>query len=232
MNDEQEPSGSGKIEERQDQGKEDCQPEEAMEQEPDQAGWDDETTSVGGASSLEFNFLDDDEVGTKTLAGTTEPAEDEFSTLEPPSVFMSIAHNLPESISPGKSIATKKKLLADSPRRRRLEGADRVPFLGTLPEEVWEITHRDHENRTGCDMDRVAFMMEVWTVLQWYVTQSMLITGLNRLLMREIFDNLDKCKGRMSEFLIDSTTDESEANSPIKATQQESNEEVVYLSKT
>ena len=41
---------------------------------------------------------------------------------------MNIAHNLPESISPGKSIATKKKLSADSPRRRRLEGADRVLF--------------------------------------------------------------------------------------------------------
>ena len=35
----------------------------------------------------------------------------------------------------------------------------------------------------------------------------------------------------MRELLIDSTTDESEPNSPIKATQQESNEEVVYLSR-
>ena len=36
----------------------------------------------------------------------------------------------------------------------------------------------------------------------------------------------------MSELLIDLATDESEAHSPIKATQQENNEEVVYLSST
>ena len=37
---------------------------------------------------------------------------------------------------------------------------------------------------------------------------------------------------RLSELLIDSATDESEANSPIKMTQQEDKEEVVYLSRT
>ena len=59
----------------------------------------------------------------------------------------------------------------------------------------------------------------------------MLKTGLNKPLMREILDKLDNCEGRLSELLIDSTTDESEANSPIKATPQEGNE-VVYLSRT
>ena len=49
----------------------------------------------------------------------------------------------------------------ESPRRRRIEGAARVHILGTLPEEEWELHHRDHENRTGCRMDRVAFMEEV-----------------------------------------------------------------------
>ena len=39
-------------------------------------------------------------------------------------------------------------------------------------------------------------------------------------------------KGNFIELLIDSATDESEVNSPIKATQQESNEEVVYFSRT
>ena len=73
-----------------------------MEQEPDQARRDDDKASVGGASSLELNFLDDDEEGADTLAGTIEPAEDETSTLEPPSAFMNAAHNLPESSSPGK----------------------------------------------------------------------------------------------------------------------------------
>ena len=36
----------------------------------------------------------------------------------------------------------------------------------------------------------------------------------------------------MSELLIDSATDESEANSPIKMTPQEDNGKVVYLSRT
>ena len=54
----------------------------------------------------------------------------------------------------------------------------------------------------------------------------MLKTGLNRPLMREILDKLDKREGRLSELMIDSATDESEVNSPIKATQQKSCEPV------
>ena len=50
--------------------------------------------------------------------------------------------------------------------------------------------------------------------------------------MREVLDKLDECEGRLSELLIDSATDESEANSPIKMTPQEDKEEVVYLSRT
>ena len=120
----------------------------------------------------------------------------------------------------------------ESPRRRRIIGTVRVPFLGTFPEEEWEVHHRDHENRTGCNMNRVAFMEEFWTVVQCYETQSTLKTGLNRPLMREILDKLDECEGRLSELLIDSATDESEANSLIKAKLQEGCDEVVYLSRT
>ena len=120
----------------------------------------------------------------------------------------------------------------ESPRRKRVEGTATVPFLGRLPEQEWEVHHRDHENRTGCSMDRVAFMEEVWTVVQSYGTQSILKIGLNRPLMREVLDKLDECEGRSSELLIDSATDESEANSPIKTTPQEDKEEVVYLSRT
>ena len=50
--------------------------------------------------------------------------------------------------------------------------------------------------------------------------------------MREVLDKLDKCQGRLSELLIDSTADESEANSPVKMTPQEDKGEVVYLSRT
>ena len=50
--------------------------------------------------------------------------------------------------------------------------------------------------------------------------------------MREVLDKLDQCEGRLSELLIDSATDESEVNSPIKMTPQEDKGEVVYLSRT
>ena len=140
--------------------------------------------------------------------------------------------DLPESSSPGNSKAREQRLLMESPRRKRIEGAARVPFLGTLPEEEWEVHHRDHENRTGCRLDRVAFLGEVWTVVQSYRTQSILIIGLNRPLMREFLDKLDECEGRLSELLINSATDESETNSPIKMSTREDNGEVVYLSRT
>ena len=52
-------------------------------------------------------------------------------------------------------------------------------------------------------------------------------TGLNQPLMREVLDKLDECEGRLSELLIDSATDESEANSPIKITPQDNEGEVV-----
>ena len=59
-----------------------------MQQDPDQAGKDDDKASTGGMSSLDFNFLEDFEVETGTLEGTTEPAKDETSTLKPPSAFL------------------------------------------------------------------------------------------------------------------------------------------------
>ena len=162
---------------------------------------------------------------------TTEPADEGISTLEPPSAFEEMKRNLPESSSPGNSRNNDQRILMESPRRRRIKASARVPFLGTLPEEEWEVHHRDHESRTGCKLDRVAFMEEVWTVIQSYGTQSILKTGLNQPLMREVLDKLDECEGRPSELLIDSATDESEANSPIKMTPQDDGE-VVYLSRT
>ena len=94
-----------------------------MEQDPDQVRRDDDKTSACGASSQDFNFLHDDEIGTETLPGTTEPAEDDTSTLEPPSAFMNLSHNSPESSSPGKTKATAMKILKECPRRRRIEDA-------------------------------------------------------------------------------------------------------------
>ena len=131
---------------------------------------------------------------------TTEPADEGISTLEPPSAFEEMKRNLPESSSPGNTRNNDQRILVESPRRRRIEASARVPFLGTLPEEEWEVHHRDHESRTGCKLDRVAFMEEVWTVIQSYGTQSILKTGLNQPLMREVLDKLDECEGRLSEY--------------------------------
>ena len=44
---------------------------------------DDDKASVGGALILDFMLFDESEEGTETLAGTTESAKDEISTLEP-----------------------------------------------------------------------------------------------------------------------------------------------------
>ena len=232
-NDKQGPSSSKKDMSEGDDGQGGRrQTEEPMQQDVSQAGGEDDRASTGGVSSLDFNIFSDLENNADTLE-TTEPADEGISTLESPSAFMEMKRNLPESSSPGNSRNTEQRILMESPRRRRIEGSARVPFLGTFPEEVsWEVHHRDHESRTGCRLDRVAFMQEVWTVVQSYGTQSILKTGLNRPLMREVLDKLDECEGRLSELLIDSATDESEANSPIKMTPQDDKGEVVYLSRT
>ena len=196
-----------------------------MQQDPDQSEKEDDRASTGGMSSLDYKFLSDFENGTDTLEATSEPADEGSSTLEHPSAFMGTSLDLPESSSPSISKNAEQKLLMESPRRRRIEDTARVPS-----EEEWEVHHRDHEIRTGCRMDRVAFMEEVWTVVQSYGTQSILRLGLNQPLMREVLDKLDECEGRLSELLIDSATDE--ANSPIKMTPQEYKGEVVCLSRT
>ena len=190
-----------------------------MQQGNDRADREDDRASTRGISSLNFNFLNDFENNADTLEAA-EPADEGTSTLEPPSAFMKMKRNLPESSSLGNSKGNDQRLLMESSRRSRIEGAARVPFLGTLTEDEWEVHHRDDENRTGCKLDKVAFMEEVWTVVQSYGTQSILKVGLDRPLMREILDKLDECEGRLSELLIDSATDESEVDSPIKMTPQ------------
>ena len=231
-NDEQGPSSSKKDKSEGDDGQGGSrQKEEPMQQDADQAGGEDDRASTGGVSSLDCNIFSDLENGADTLE-TNEPADEGISTLEPPSTFLEMKRNLPESSSPGNSRNNEQTILMESPRRRRIEGSARVPFLGTLPEEEWEIHHRDHASRTGCKLDRVAFMEEVWTVVQSYGAQSILKTGLNRPLMREVLDKLDECEGRLSELLIDSATDDSEAGSPIKMTPQDDKGEAVYLSRT
>ena len=174
-NEEQGPSKSGKNLERDDGQGGSRRSEEPMQQDPDQAGKKDDKASTGGVSSLDFeNFLSDFENGMDSLEATTEPADEGTSTLKHPSAIMGSNRKLSESGSPSNSKDIEQKLLMKSQRRRRIEGAARVPFLGTLAEEEWEVHHRDHENRTGCRMDRMAFLEEVWTVVQSYRAQSLL----------------------------------------------------------
>ena len=59
-----------------------------MQQDPDQAGKEDDKASTGGVSSQDFeNLLSDFENGMDALEATTEPADEGTSTLEPPSAF-------------------------------------------------------------------------------------------------------------------------------------------------
>ena len=73
-------------------------------------------------------------------------------------------------------------------------------------------------------MDRVAFTKKVWTVVRCFGTQSIVKTGLNRPLIWENLDKLEKCERRLIEILTDSATDEGETNSSIKMTHQESSD--------
>ena len=74
-----------------------------MEQDADQGcRMSDDKVSTGGVSGLDFNFLDRNETETETWEGTSEPAEDGTSTMEPPPAFMNLSRDLPESSSPGK----------------------------------------------------------------------------------------------------------------------------------
>ena len=117
--------------------------EETMQPDPDQSEKEDDKASTGGISSLDLNFRNDFENNADAFE-TTEPANEGTSTLEPPSTFVEMNRDLPESSSTGNSKDREQRLLMESPRRRRIEGAAKVPFLGTLPEEEWEVYHRDH----------------------------------------------------------------------------------------
>ena len=152
-NDKQGPSSSKKDMSEGDDGQGGSrQTEEPMQQGASQAGGEDDRASTGRVSSLDFNIFSDLENNADTLE-TTEPADEGTSTLEPPSAFMGMKRNLPERSSPGNSRNNEQRILMESPRRRRIEGSARIPFLRTLPEEEWEVHHRDHESRTGCKLD-------------------------------------------------------------------------------
>ena len=69
------------------------------------------------------------------LAGTAEPVEQESFTLKHSSAIMNTFINVLENRSPGKIETSTKRLLTESSRKREIENAARLLFLGTLPEE-------------------------------------------------------------------------------------------------
>ena len=113
--------------------------EEPMQQGNDQAEREDDKASTGGISSLDFNFFSDFENNADTLEAA-EPADEGTSTMEPPSAFMEMKRNLPESSSPGNSKSNEQRLFMESPRRKRLEGAARVPFMEGYLETMLQCT--------------------------------------------------------------------------------------------
>ena len=121
-NDKQGPSSSKKDMSEGDDGQGGSrQTAEPMQQDASQAGREDDRASKGGVSSLDFNIFSDLENNADTLE-TNEPADEGISTLEPPSAFMEMKRNLPESSSPGNSRKNEQIILMESPRRRRIEG--------------------------------------------------------------------------------------------------------------
>ena len=135
INEVQKISGSGRNRKRDDNVGVGRRSEEPMENNSKQAGRDDDITSTGGVSSLDFNSLRDCEIETETFETITEPVEDGTSTLKPPAVYTNLTRDLPESSSPGKLKVTAMAILMASLRRRIKEGAAGVIFLGTFPEE-------------------------------------------------------------------------------------------------
>ena len=120
------PSSSRDMSEGDDEQGGSCRLEEPVQDGPEQAEKEDDKASTGGISSLDFSFLSDFENNADALE-TTEPANEGTSTLEPPSAFGEMKRNLPESSSPGNSKDNEQRLLMESPRRRRIEGATRYP---------------------------------------------------------------------------------------------------------
>ena len=83
----------------------------------------------------------------------------------------------------------------------------RVPFLGTLPEEEWEIYQSELERKAGVTWNRVTFMERTWEVIRRYGTQSVMNVGLNQPIMREVLGKL--MSSAESDVLTESVSEDS-----------------------
>ena len=125
------------------------QTEEPMQQDASQAGGEDDRASTGGASSLDFNIFSDLENNADTLE-TTEPADEGISTLEPPSAFMEMKRNLPESSSPGNSRNNDQRILMESRLWRSGLCEDPRETTQAIDGIVWE-RRDENKNRNRTD---------------------------------------------------------------------------------
>ena len=128
-NDEQGPSSSRKGQKRDDEQGENRRSEESMQQDRGQAEAEDDKVSTGGMSSLDFFFLSDFQNGTEKVGGTTEPAEEGTSTLEPP---LEIDRNLQESSSPSNSKNVEKKTFNGVSEEKKNRRHCKSTFLGNV----------------------------------------------------------------------------------------------------
>ena len=99
------------------------------------------------------------------------------------------------------------RLLHESPRRRKVEESMRVSFLSTLPEEEWERYQSELESKTGATWSRVNFMERSWDVIRRYGTQSKMKVGLNKPIMREVWEKI--MNSMESDVLTESVTEDS-----------------------
>ena len=66
----------------------------------------------------------------------------------------------------------------------------RVSFLSTLPEEEWKRYQSELERKAGVTWNRVTFMERTWDVIRRCGTQSVMKSGLNQPIMREVLGKL------------------------------------------
>ena len=180
------------------------------------------------ANDDELMDQDDDDIGGKT----EKPGETDLGALErdlleyrfseddgslllmTPSSFMSPTKEASADLSPVDPISQARecrnrdlrRLLHESPSRRKIEESMRVSFLSTLPEEEWERYQSELESKTAT-WNRVNFMESSWDVIQLYGTQSIMKVGLNQHIMREVLEKI--MNSIESDVLTESVTEDS-----------------------
>ena len=153
---------------------------------------------------LEYRFSEDD-----------DGEVDGSLLLMTPSSFMSPTKEASADLSPMDPISQARecrsrdprRLLHESPRRRKIEESMRVSFLSTLPEEEWERYQSELEGKTGATWSRVNFMERSCDVIRRYGTQSIMKVGLNQPIMREVLEKI--VNSMESDLLTESVTEDS-----------------------